>query len=202
VLIAGDDSARERRRGPGGWHHAPPHAPAAVLFDNDGLTVDTESIWTRAETALFARHGETFTLGHKREMLGTSVAVSSAKLERMLGRPGDEPVDELHELVLAEAAAGVEPMPGAVALLDALGDAGVPIGLVSNSRRDFVEAVLRAAGVRDAFAVVVTAEDVARPKPAPTRTTRPSRRWASPRPPASSSRTRQRAWPRRAPPAP
>ena len=44
--------------------------PAAVLFDNDGLTLDTEVCWTRAEEALFRRRGRTFTLAHKQEMIG------------------------------------------------------------------------------------------------------------------------------------
>jgi HAD superfamily hydrolase (TIGR01509 family) len=140
---------------------------AAVLFDNDGLTLDTEPAWTRAEKALFARYGETFTMAHKRELLGTAPVDAAAKLERMLGRPGEEMNLELYELVLEEVAAGVQPMPGAVALLAALRAAGVPIGLVSNSRRGFVERGLRAAGLDGAFAVIVTAEEVARPKPAP-----------------------------------
>jgi HAD superfamily hydrolase (TIGR01509 family) len=141
--------------------------PAAVLFDNDGLTVDTEPAWTRAEAALFARHGSQFTLEDKRALLGAAPAVAAGKLERMLGRPGHELNDELYELVLAEARNGLAPMAGAAQLIAALGEAGVPLGLVSNSRRGFVELVLRATGLRDAFAVIVTAEAVARPKPAP-----------------------------------
>jgi HAD superfamily hydrolase (TIGR01509 family) len=140
---------------------------AAVLFDNDGLTLDTEPAWTRAEVVLFERHGSTFTPEHKRDLLGTAPVDAAVKLERMLGRPGDELNAELYALVLEEVAAGVEPMPGAVALLAALRAAGIPIGLVSNSRRGFVERGLAAAGLDDAFAVVVTAEEVARPKPAP-----------------------------------
>jgi HAD superfamily hydrolase (TIGR01509 family) len=141
--------------------------PAAALFDNDGLTLDTESAWTRAEAALFARYGQTFTMDHKRELLGTAPAVSAAKLERMLGQPGPALSDELYELAVQEVAKTAEPMPGAVALLAALAQAGVPVGLVSNARRHFVEPALRAAGLHDAFAVVITVDDVARPKPAP-----------------------------------
>jgi HAD superfamily hydrolase (TIGR01509 family) len=140
---------------------------AAVLFDNDGLTLDTEPAWTRAEVALFERHGSQFTPENKRELLGTAPVDAAAKLERMLGRPGHELNAELYELVLVEVAAGVEPMPGAVDLLGALRAAGIPVGLVSNSRRGFVERGLRSAGLEDAFAVIVTAEEVARPKPAP-----------------------------------
>ena len=141
--------------------------PAAALFDNDGLTLDTESAWTRAETALFARYGQTFTMDHKRELLGTSPLESAAKLERILGRPGQELSDELYELAIDEVGRGVEPRPGAVALLAALTEAGVPVGLVSNARRRFVERGLRTAGMYEAFAVIVTADDVANPKPAP-----------------------------------
>jgi HAD superfamily hydrolase (TIGR01509 family) len=141
--------------------------PAAALFDNDGLTLDTEPAWTRAEVALFARHGGTWTMNHKRELLGTSPATSAVKLERMLGRPGEELSAELYDLVLDEVAGGIEPMPGAAALLTALRTAGVPLGLVSNSRRRFVELGLTAAGLAGAFDAIVTAEDVPRPKPAP-----------------------------------
>jgi HAD superfamily hydrolase (TIGR01509 family) len=141
--------------------------PAAALFDNDGLTLDTEPAWTRAEIALFAQHDREFTMEHKRELLGTAPATSAMKLERMLGRPGDDLSAELYALVLEEARAGIEPMPGAAALLAALRAAGVPLGMVSNSRRGFVELGLQAAGLDGAFDVIVTAEDVARPKPAP-----------------------------------
>jgi HAD superfamily hydrolase (TIGR01509 family) len=140
---------------------------AAVLFDNDGLTLDTEPAWTRAETALFARHGSTFTIEHKRSLLGTAPVEAAAKLEAMLGVDGDQLNAELYELVLEEVATGVEPMPGAVDLLAALRAQAIPVGLVSNSRRGFVERGLRSAGLDGAFAVVVTAEEVARPKPAP-----------------------------------
>jgi HAD superfamily hydrolase (TIGR01509 family) len=141
--------------------------PAAALFDNDGLTLDTEPAWTRAEIALFARHGQVFSMDHKRELLGTSPATSATKLERMLGRPGAELSAELYALVLEEVAEGIEPMPGAAALLGALRAAGVALGLVSNSRRRFVELGLAAAGLAGSFDAIVTAEDVPLPKPAP-----------------------------------
>jgi HAD superfamily hydrolase (TIGR01509 family) len=141
-----------------------------VIFDNDGLTLDTEHTWTRAEAALYARYGTEFTLDHKREMLGTSGARSALMMERHLGQPGrgDELRVELRELVHDELdGAGVEPMPGARELIEALGDAGVPLGLATNSGREFATRALRAAGLLDRFGVVVSAEDVERPKPAP-----------------------------------
>ena len=142
----------------------------AAVFDNDGLLLDTEEAWTRAEVRLFAGHGSTFTMDHKRDLIGSSHTVAATKLEAMLGLPGqgealrDELVVYVHEEAAAEP---VLPRPGAVALLDALGEAGVPLGLASNSLRPFVELVLASAGVADRFDVVVCGDEVARPKPAP-----------------------------------
>jgi HAD superfamily hydrolase (TIGR01509 family) len=142
----------------------------AIVFDNDGLLLDTEDAWTRAETELFGRHGETFTAEHKRELIGTSREQSAAKVERMLGLPGQgrQLMDELHELVMEELAAGVPPRPGALELLRAVRAAGVPVGLASNSSREFVERALSVSQLADGhFDVVVTADDVESPKPAP-----------------------------------
>jgi HAD superfamily hydrolase (TIGR01509 family) len=142
----------------------------AIVFDNDGLLLDTEHAWTRAERTLFARHGETFTDEHKRELIGTSRSTSAAILERMLGLPGRglELMDDLHELVMEELDAGVPPRPGALELLAAVRAAGLPVGLASNSSREFVERALGVAGLRNGhFDVVVSADDVSAPKPAP-----------------------------------
>ncbi len=58
-------------------------------------------------------------------------------------------------------------MPGARELIAALRERGVPIGLATNSGREFATRALRAAGVLDRFDAVVSAEEVEHPKPAP-----------------------------------
>jgi HAD superfamily hydrolase (TIGR01509 family) len=142
----------------------------AVVFDNDGLLLDTEEAWTRAEEELFGRRGRAFTTEHKRALIGSSRSSSVLLLEAMLDRPGEGEAlaDELHDLVMVEARAGVPPRPGALALIDALRAAGVPLAVASNSRREFVERVLEGAGLLNGrFEAIVTADDVAEPKPAP-----------------------------------
>jgi len=143
--------------------------PEAVVFDNDGLLLDTEVAWTRAEVTLFARHGSVFTDEHKRDIIGSSRATAAAKLERMLQRPGEgfALMDELHDLVMEEALAGCPPRPGAIELLDRLAADGRPVALASNSSREFVERTLGVGGVRERFEIVVCADDVDSPKPAP-----------------------------------
>lgn len=146
-----------------------PVAPAAVVFDNDGLLLDTESVWTRAEQDLFERRGTEFTPGDKRELVGTSAAIAGAVLERRLSEPGRaaELIEELNALVVAELEHGVEAMIGARELLQTLRRRGTPIGLVSNSPLAFVVRSLELVGFDDQFDIVLSAHEVAAPKPAP-----------------------------------
>ena len=147
----------------------PPALPDAVVFDNDGLLLDTESVWTRAEEDLFERRGTEFTPADKRELVGTSAEIAGGILERRLGEPGRaaELIEELNELVVAELEHGVEAMIGARELLERLRERGTPIGLVSNSPLRFVQRSIEIVGFEDHFDVVLSAHEVAAPKPAP-----------------------------------
>jgi HAD superfamily hydrolase (TIGR01509 family) len=143
--------------------------PTAVVFDNDGLLLDTESVWTRAEEDLFARRDREFTPADKRELVGTSAAVAGEVLARRLEDPGRgaELIEELNALVVAELEHGVEAMIGARELLERLRERGTPIGLVSNSPLVFVQRSLQLVGLETQFDVVLSAHEVAAPKPAP-----------------------------------
>lgn len=145
--------------------------PSAVVFDNDGLLLDTEEAWTRAEQTLFAGLGREFTVEHKRTLIGSSRSLAATKLETILERPGEGEalMDELHELVMEEALQGVAPRPGAVELLARLTDAGIPLAVASNSERAFLERTLDSAGLLGdgPFATIVSANDIEHPKPAP-----------------------------------
>lgn len=145
-------------------------APAAVIFDNDGLTLDTEGLWTLAEERLFARYDTEFTAAHKLELLGKSGLLAGRFLSEELGLPesaGLRLVGEMDELVFEAMEEGLSPMPGAVELLAALEEAGIPRGLCSNSPRPFVERATARAGVADSFQVMVTGDDVENGKPEP-----------------------------------
>lgn len=145
-------------------------APAAVLFDNDGLLLDTESVWTRGEQDLFERYGAEFTLAHKHELVGSSAGVAGGVIARQLGLPADratELIAELDELVFAELEAGIDPMVGARELVALLRERGVPLGLVSNSPSRFIARALELVGMDGVFDSVVSGHEVAAPKPAP-----------------------------------
>lgn len=143
--------------------------PEAVLFDNDGLLLDTEAVWSRAEQKLFQLRGMDFTIDHKRSLVGSSAKIAGQKLARFLNEPGQDEalMDELNDLVLAELEGGVDAMVGARELVELLRLAGVPIALVSNSPRRFIERSHEVAGTGMPFDAVISGHEVPEAKPAP-----------------------------------
>lgn len=144
-----------------------------MVFDNDGLLLDTEEAWTRAEEVLWARRGLTFTIEQKLRLIGSSGAVLERSLETLLGEPegaGPALVEELHVLVMAEALKPIALRPGARALIAAVQAVGLPMAVASNSPRAFLDRVLGGAGLNGAsspFAATVAGDEVANYKPAP-----------------------------------
>jgi HAD superfamily hydrolase (TIGR01509 family) len=143
--------------------------PLAVVFDNDGLLLDTEPCWTLAQEALFRSYGQVFDLAAKRALIGTSPRTSAPILERLLARPhcGQQLSDEMYSLALVEISTGASPRPGAVELVARLRAAGLPAAVASNAPRRHLLAGLRRVGLHDAFDVVLGVDDVRNPKPAP-----------------------------------
>ena len=146
---------------------APPRPLEAVVFDCDGLLLNTEVHWTTAEITLFARYGKTFGRDHKLRMIGSSLQATGVILEELLEQPGraSEINIEMLELV-EEAMVASEPMPGAADLVAEL-HGRVPIALASNSWRRLITVALHAADLTDSFDVVVCGDEVPSPKPAP-----------------------------------
>jgi HAD superfamily hydrolase (TIGR01509 family) len=142
---------------------------AGVVFDNDGLLLDTEPCWTAAETALFRSHGQEFDLAAKHALVGTSPVTAAPILARLLGMPeaGEQLSADLYVRALAEISKGAEPRPGALALVARLRAAGMPIAVASNSPRAHLLAGLRQVGLQGTFDVVLGVDDVPSPKPAP-----------------------------------
>ncbi len=142
--------------------------PRAVVFDCDGLLVDTEPSWTVAETELCRRRGVPFTDVDKRRLIGCSVPDACRLLADRFGdgTTADALAAELLALVDEVVARDARPMPGARELVAAVA-ARVPVAVASNSPRSMLEAALARGGLAGTFAVSVAADEVARPKPHP-----------------------------------
>jgi HAD superfamily hydrolase (TIGR01509 family) len=143
--------------------------PSAVLFDNDGLLLDTESVWTRGEEDMFERRGKEFTLADKHAVIGQSAKAAGEILADRLDEPGNAAglIAELDEIVIEALEDGIETMVGARELVAALRERGMPLGLVSNSPRRFITRALELVGMEGQFDSVVSGHEVAEPKPAP-----------------------------------
>ena len=145
-------------------------SPAAVLWDMDGLLVDTEPVWTVAEEELAERLGGTWSPDLKARIVGTRLDVAVPTILRWYAvDAGPAAVSEASAWLLGRMtelfAAEVTLLPGVAALLEALAQAGVPMALVSSSYRVLVDAVL-AHGLGP-FAVTIAGDEVAHGKPAP-----------------------------------
>ncbi|MEU4226605.1 HAD family phosphatase [Nonomuraea sp. NPDC026600] len=140
----------------------------AVFFDMDGLLVDSEKVWLEIETGVMARLGAEWTPEHQVHLVGGSM---ERTVDYMLAVSGSSVTPEdLREWMIdgmvARLVDGVEMMPGAAELLDAVREEGIPVALVTSSLREIADAVLKAVG-RDRFDAIVTADDVTRTKPDP-----------------------------------
>jgi HAD superfamily hydrolase (TIGR01509 family) len=143
-------------------------ADVAVLFDMDGLLVDSEPLWLEAETAVMARLGADWTAADQVQLLGGSLDRTVRYLLAKAAKPA--PPETVAEWLMAGVAErvrdhGVALRPGARELLAEVAAAGLPCALVTSSERRFMDAVLARAGLR--FDALVCAEDVSVTKPDP-----------------------------------
>jgi HAD superfamily hydrolase (TIGR01509 family) len=143
----------------------------AVIFDMDGLLLDTETLWHEAEVELFRRHGDEFTWDDKMAVIGTSFEITSRYFADRLHRPpveGAALVDEMVSLMHERVRRQVEARPGALELVAGIRALdGVRLGLASNSPRFLVDDALATAGLVGVFETIVTSSDVELAKPAP-----------------------------------
>jgi len=141
--------------------------PAAIVFDLDGVLVDSEQVWDEVRRAVVAERGGRWTGEATTAMQGMSTP-EWARYLTTLGAAGSP--DELARVVI-EAMADryrehVPLLPGAVDAVVALSGRW-PLAVASSSPPDLIRVVLAAAGLTDRFRVTVSSEEVPRGKPAP-----------------------------------
>ena len=144
-------------------------ALAGVLFDLDGTLCDTETDWIAAEDDIAHEYGAQWTEADALHIVGFDLYDSAEYVRQRMGLPLtlDDTVSLMLDRVIARVRArGVDWRPGAVELVAACNDDGVPIALVTSSHKPFVAAILEAMPL-GSFDAVVTGDAVPNGKPAP-----------------------------------
>jgi HAD superfamily hydrolase (TIGR01509 family) len=140
----------------------------AVVFDLDGVIVDSEQVWVEVREQYVRGLGLPYPAEATRAMMGMSSPEWSGYLSKALGVPGSpaEINDAIVEQMLVRY--GTEPplIPGAVDAVRRLAKRW-PIGIASSSNPSLIEAVVHAAGIDDVVQVALSSEEVGRGKPAP-----------------------------------
>jgi len=141
----------------------------ALIFDMDGLLIDSEPLWWRVEIALAAQHGKVWNEEQAQQCIGTGLPNAVATIARELNIDID--VDQgVRWLVDAfiERADELQLKPGARELIDAASAAGLPLALASSSTKRLIEAVMNRFGdIAARFQHKISGEHVTDAKPAP-----------------------------------
>ena len=142
--------------------------PEAIVFDLDGVLLDSEQLWDEAKHALVVEAGGTWREEAPEVMMGMSSPEWSAYLRDDLGVRRE--LDEINRDVVRRMEDGYRRelplLPGAEAAVRAL-EATWPLGLASSANRELIDLFLELSGFGDAFRVTVSSEEVARGKPSP-----------------------------------
>jgi HAD superfamily hydrolase (TIGR01509 family) len=141
----------------------------ALIFDFDGLLVDTETPAFESWRALYAEHGHELTLDLWQGALGTSHGFDAlAHLATLTSQPLDLPALLARRVAAKHALSAAPPLlPGAREILSQAAELQLPCAVASSSDRAWVQGWLHQHGIEGSFACVRTADDVARTKPAP-----------------------------------
>jgi HAD superfamily hydrolase (TIGR01509 family) len=140
----------------------------AVVFDLDGVIVDSEQVWDEVREAYVRETGGTYTDESARDMMGMSSPEWSRYMADSLHVPGTP--EEINAAIVERMLEryGEEPplIPGAVEAVRRIA-AWVPLAIASSSNRELIDVVLRVSGLSGDFAATVSSEEVPRGKPSP-----------------------------------
>jgi HAD superfamily hydrolase (TIGR01509 family) len=144
--------------------------PGAVIFDLDGVLVDAEVWWDEVRLAWAGQVGRSWTAADQAAVMGAN-SLGWARIMRQrldLDLSPEQIVDDIvGAMVQRYATHGAPLIPGAVAAVRRLAEAGVPIAVASSSHRLVIDAALDSLGIAGLFRVVVASDEVAHGKPAP-----------------------------------
>jgi HAD superfamily hydrolase (TIGR01509 family) len=140
----------------------------AIVFDVDGVLIDSEPVWERVRRALVTEHGGRWPDDAQDRMMGMSTAEWSAYMSEDFDLPlsPQKVADQVIAAMTAEYRVHLPLLPGAVDAVRALAGRW-RLAVASSAPKSLIEVVLDASGLRPAFVAAVSSEEVRLGKPAP-----------------------------------
>jgi HAD superfamily hydrolase (TIGR01509 family) len=140
----------------------------AVVFDLDGVIIDTEGVWEEVRRAYVAEHGRAFLPDSQQRMMGMSTPEWSGHLSADVGvgRTPEQVAADVLGRMAERYRAELPLIPGSVEAVRRIA-AHFPVALASSSARILIDQVLATAGLADVLQVTLSTEEVPRGKPAP-----------------------------------
>jgi HAD superfamily hydrolase (TIGR01509 family) len=141
----------------------------AVIFDMDGVIIDSEPLWSKAEQQLLARRN----LGYSPQLKAVMMGLDSSEAVGFLIRHYDlqesvgDVVEERNQLIAELFKEHLKPVPNVLELLRSMRDSGIKTGLASSSPKELVDLALGRLNITGLFDLILNGDQVARGKPAP-----------------------------------
>lgn len=141
----------------------------AVIFDMDGLMVDTEPLYSKAMSQVAEKRGKCFTLDIKQKVMGRLAIESLTIFKETLGltESARELLEEREGIYGNLLTQGVTPMPGLFYLLDLLNKLGIRKAIASSSKKQWIDLIIDKLGLEEEFEVIVCGQEVELGKPNP-----------------------------------
>jgi HAD superfamily hydrolase (TIGR01509 family) len=143
--------------------------PRAIIFDMDGLLVDSEPVWMQAETQLLTARGKVLDMALREKLVGLRTDEFIGQFRQIYALPEDVPTlnAECNRYMLDMIPTQVKAKPGAAELLAYITEQRIPSAIASSSPLAIIEAVVKSQGWGNVLRTRVSADSVPLGKPAP-----------------------------------
>jgi HAD superfamily hydrolase (TIGR01509 family) len=146
-----------------------PFCPQAVIFDMDGLLVDSEPVWHSVETAMLQARGKSWAYEIQKDLIGMRMSDFWTRMcsAYQLTEAPDELIAEATHRMVTMVPEQAIPRPGANELIAYFHERAVPMAIASSSPMAIIDSVVESRGWSGSFQIWVSGDEVAHGKPAP-----------------------------------
>lgn len=141
----------------------------SIIFDMDGIIIDSEPLWEKAEVALIKKHGKNYNNSYRKNIIGLNQkdSVNLLKNTFHIDNSVNQIIEERKEILLDIYRKELRLFPGILKLLDEVKNLGLKTGLASGSPENVIQFVIEKFGLSNYFSEIVSGDSTSQGKPAP-----------------------------------